>query len=888
VAANYTLTGVVTGDLASLSLNDPVSGTYDTPNVGSAKSVSVTGLVLSGSAATNYALASTAISGSVGQITPLTISAGLTGTVSKTYDGTSTATLVLANYTLTGVLSGDVGSVSLNDPTSGTYNTPDVGSAKTVSVAGLALGGGEASNYTLASASISGPIGQITAATLTVSADAGQSKVYGTADPTFTYSFGALAAGDDSSVFTGALSRAPGETVLGGPYAILIGSLSAGPNYTIDFNGANFAITPATVTASLMGTVSKTYDGTSSATLATWNYCVSGVLTGDLGSVSLNHPVSGTYDTPNAGSGKTVSVTGLVLSGSAASNYTLASSTISGSVGQISPAPLTITANDASMIYGAVLPTLTASYSGFVNEETPANLSTPAVLTTSATSASPAGDYPILVSGATDPNYSISFVPGTLTIAAAETGTTIESSGSPTYYTSPVSFTATVTPSGGGTPTGSVDFYDGSVTPADLVDTETLSATIPDSATFTTSYLSVGVHTIYALYEGDGNFATSTTLSPASQTVNPLIATTTVVVTSGSPTIVGQSVTFTATVSSDSGMPTGTATLYVDGSQASRPEALSSGQASFSTSSLLLGSHTVMVQFNAGIPYASSSGALAGGQMVNPGVTPSITVDSNHDPAMVGQNVIFTATISGSAGTPTGTVTFFADGSQLGSVQSLSSGQASVSTSSLSVGTHSISVHYSGDGTYIAGSGFLSGGEVVNPVRISTSTKVKSSLDPSVQGQSVAFTATVTPSGSGTPTGTVSFYDNSTLLTTVALSGGAATYTTTKLSVGSHPITAVYSGDASFAGSTSQVLTQVVKSSSNSIVVRGWSASPVDPVSGQQAKPALAVRFGRSLPSFPNARPCFARRARLTPTQRVSALTLAARGYGDRNEIRIS
>jgi autotransporter-associated beta strand protein len=96
-------------------------------------------------------------------ITAQALTAGLTGTVSKTYDGTTAATLAAGNYTLPGVVSGDT--VTLNNPTSGTYDTKNVGSGKTVSVTGLAISGLSAGNYTLSSTSTSGVIGVITALT---------------------------------------------------------------------------------------------------------------------------------------------------------------------------------------------------------------------------------------------------------------------------------------------------------------------------------------------------------------------------------------------------------------------------------------------------------------------------------------------------------------------------------------------------------------------------------------------------------------------------------------------------------------------------------------------------------------------------------------------------
>src|SRR5439155_952309 len=84
--------------------------------------------------------------------------------------------------------------------------------------------------------------------TLSVLANA-QSKVYGAAEPSLTYTFGALQNGDTSSVFSGGLVRAAGETVAGGPYAINQGSLSAGSNYSISYSGSNLSITPYSLTS---------------------------------------------------------------------------------------------------------------------------------------------------------------------------------------------------------------------------------------------------------------------------------------------------------------------------------------------------------------------------------------------------------------------------------------------------------------------------------------------------------------------------------------------------------------------------------------------------------------------------------------------------------------
>jgi hypothetical protein len=108
----------------------------------------------------NYTLASNTISGPIGIITAAQLTASLTGTVEKTFDGTASATLIPANYQLSPSVGGD--DVGLNNPTSGTYDNSSAGTNKVVTVSGLALTGADSANYALASDTISAAIGIIT------------------------------------------------------------------------------------------------------------------------------------------------------------------------------------------------------------------------------------------------------------------------------------------------------------------------------------------------------------------------------------------------------------------------------------------------------------------------------------------------------------------------------------------------------------------------------------------------------------------------------------------------------------------------------------------------------------------------------------------------------
>src|SRR5205823_4946746 len=142
---------------------------------------------------------------------------------------------------------------------------------------------------------------------------------------------------------------------------------------------------------------------------------------------------------------------------------------------------------------------------------------------------------------------------------------------------------------------------------------------------------------------------------------------------------------------------------------------LSSGSASFTTSALAVGSHSITAEYgNDGNFNASTSGALT--QTVNPADT-TTSVSSSVNPSVYGQSVSFTANVSANApasGTPGGTVQFTIDGVDYGSAVALSGGTASVSDSGLAVGNHSVSATYGGSASFNGSGGALLGGQTVD------------------------------------------------------------------------------------------------------------------------------------------------------------------------------
>jgi len=442
----------------------------------------------------------------------------------------------------------------------------------------------------------------------------------------------------------------------------------------------------------------------------------------------------------------------------------------------------------------------------------------------------------------------------TQVVNQASTSTAVATSVVPSFPGQSVTFTATATAvaPGAGTPTGTVTFKDG----ANTLGTSPLNGSAV--ATFSTAALSVGQHVITATYNGDGSFLASTgNLSGGQNVVKG--TTTNTASSTPNPSVFGQSVTITATVAPVAPavtIPTGTVEFHDDGLATLATATLNgSGQATFTTSNLSVGTHPLFIVYQGDVNYNGGGGAL-NNQVVNQAST-TTTIASSANPSQFGQTVTFTATVTAvapGAGLPTGTVTFTDGGNTIGTGTLNGAGQATFATNTLSVATHSIVASYGGDTNFLTStSAALS--QVVNKAQ--TATAVTSSVNPSVFGQSVTFTATVTsaapaaiapPSssssarrvstrvtsttarpavGAGTPTGTVTFMDGATTLGTGTLNGSAqATFSTSALAVGSHSITIVYGGDGNFLTSTSPALTQTVNKANTTTATVTSSANP--------------------------------------------------------------
>ena len=313
----------------------------------------------------------------------------------------------------------------------------------------------------------------------------------------------------------------------------------------------------------------------------------------------------------------------------------------------------------------------------------------------------------------------------------------------------------------------------------------------------TVALVATGTCSITASQSGNSLYGAAT---PVTQTFTVTqTVTTTTLTSSANPSIFGQSVSLMATVTPSAA--TGSIT-FRDGSTILNTVALSGGSAALSISSLITGPHSLTATY-VGNANDASSVSVTLTQQINQ-IVSNIGLTSSLNPSTFGTSVALTARVSPS--TATGTVAFLDGTTKLGT-GSLSNGATAFVISSLSVGAHSLTALYGGDNND-AGSTSSVLIETVNQVtKTVTTTSLISSANPSIVGQSIRLTATVTPS---TATGALTFNDGAATLGTANLSAGTATFSTTVLSQGSHSLTAVYGGDANDAGSTSTNLSQTV------------------------------------------------------------------------------
>ncbi|WP_213804807.1 Ig-like domain repeat protein [Granulicella sp. dw_53] len=390
------------------------------------------------------------------------------------------------------------------------------------------------------------------------------------------------------------------------------------------------------------------------------------------------------------------------------------------------------------------------------------------------------------------------------TIQQVVTTTTIASSANPSNAGAPLTLTSTVTGGTGssiaGAITGSVTFMEGGVT----LGTGTVSGT--GVATISISTLTVGDHNLHAVYSGNTNYATSSSTPPLDQHIQQS-TTTTAVTSNTNPVIAGKQVTFTATVSTVGGTPTGTVSFKDAGVIIGTTTLNAGGVAIFPTSTLSVGTHSISATYNHDDNNVASDSPAINQTVVI--ATTALQFGTSVNPAIAGANVTLTATLSGNGGQATGLIHFLDGGTEIGNAAINGAAPVSITRSNLTVGQHTLTAFYGGD----ANDSPITSVPIVESIQLATTTtSLASSLSPSSLGQSITFTANVrTNSPSLAPTGTITFQDGGATLATVPVSSnGSAAFSTSTLVLGNHTIVAVYSGDANQATSSSPAFTQQV------------------------------------------------------------------------------
>ena len=413
-----------------------------------------------------------------------------------------------------------------------------------------------------------------------------------------------------------------------------------------------------------------------------------------------------------------------------------------------------------------------------------------------------AGHHAITAAYSGDDTYDTSSSQPLTQVVTTTTQITLTAAPSPSNAGSYVTFRALISPSAA---TGSAQFLDGT--------TVLGSATLDQGlASFSISTLAAGDHSITAVYNGDGAY-----LGSASNVVVHTVlkrSTSLAAAASPNPVAYGQGLTLSATITpwyvtgqiqfKDGGTTLGTAPIV-------------SGFASLYLSNVAVGNHSIVAVYDGDDIYLGSTSAPIA--LTVSKADPSLSVSASPSPSTFGQQVMFRASVASAA---TGTVVFREGSTTLGTV-TVANGSAYLQISTFAAGSHSISVDYGGDGSYLSRSASM----VQDVTKDNSSVTVYASPNPSTYGQPVTLSASVSPVWA---TGSVQFQEGANTLGTATLVNSAASVTIPALPLGSHSITAVYSGDASCLGATSAAVGLTVQKATTAVTV---SSSPNPSAFGQ-------------------------------------------------------
>ena len=594
------------------------------------------------------------------------------------------------------------------------------------------------------------------------------------------------------------------SSVTGSPYASSC-SGAADPNYTIGYVVGSVTVKPAPLTITASGG-SMTYGGTPpDITVASY----SGFVNSD-GATNLSTQPSCTSTASGSSPAGSYASS---CSGAADANYAIGY--VDGSV-TVKPAALTITAASGSTSYGTA-PTITASYSGFVNRDSSASLSTPPSCTSTATNSSPPGSYTSSCSGAEDSNYSIGYVSGTVTIGQATPTVSVSSQSGQT--TGPVTISVSVSGATG------VDVPTGSITVSDTTNNCSITA-IDKSGNGSCALIenaSQDSQPVTASYSGDTNYvaATGTTtvaVSPAKPTLS----------VSGPSSAVTGWITYSVTVSGPGAAPSGKVTIS-DGTKTCM-SALLQGLGACPLQEAT-GTYQVTANYNGDANYAPMS--VSATEVVNETTT---SLAGSTSTVVYGREQLATFSVIvyppvGDDTAPTGVTVKVTTGTHTLCVTSPlaitsitvtnpvsglpvqiteATAACHLTPVAIAVGKYSVTAEFPGEpGSFV---GSTSTAAPLTVLRAPTSTSLSISSSTTTYGSESKETLTTRvsdPAGPSYVTGSVTVKTGSKTLCIITLKGAAGTCKLARLqlSAGRHSLVADYQGSKSLVSSSSKPLT---------------------------------------------------------------------------------
>jgi hypothetical protein len=396
-------------------------------------------------------------------------------------------------------------------------------------------------------------------------------------------------------------------------------------------------------------------------------------------------------------------------------------------------------------------------------------------------------------------------------ISATGTATVVlAASPSPVAAGQTVTLTASVTPTAtyASVPTGTIEFQDGGNVLGTVV---TLDST--GKATYTSTTLTPGTHSLTAVYSGDNTYPAGN--ASQSLAVNGLTATVKVTPSPASITT-AMSLSVTVAVTGSGATPTGTVTLSGGGYNSSAAT-LTGGSATIviPANSLSAGSDTLTVSYSGDANYSQATGTSS--VTVTAPATPAITVTPASNSIDAAASLSVTVTVGGSGGvTPTGTVTL-TGGGYTSAAAALVNGSVTIviPANSLALGNDTLTASYSGDSNYSSATGSTpsSSQVTVTPAPIAPTVTVVPASATANTGATLSVPITVTGSGV-TPTGTVTLSSGGYTSSAATLVNGSYTFTipSNSLSAGADTLTAKYSGDSVYLAASATASVTVTQS----------------------------------------------------------------------------